>query len=48
MLAPEIIASAAEALFEAEKSRTQIRPLTLDYPDITLDDAYAIQRAWVR
>ena len=47
MLAPEIIASAAEALFEAEKSRTQIRPLTLDYPDITLDDAYAIQRAWV-
>jgi 2-oxo-hept-3-ene-1,7-dioate hydratase len=47
MLPPEIIASAAEALFEAERSRTQIRPLTLDYPDITLDDAYAIQRAWV-
>ena len=29
------------------RKRTQIRPLTLDYPDITLDDAYAIQQAWV-
>jgi 2-oxo-hept-3-ene-1,7-dioate hydratase len=31
----------------AEKARTQIRQFSLEYPDITIEDAYAVQRAWV-
>jgi len=42
------IQSAAEALFEAERKRKQISPLTQTYPDMDMDDAYAIQSAWVR
>ena len=47
MLDSIAIGHAAAALFEAEKTRQQIRPLTLTYPDMTMDDAYAVQRAWV-
>lgn len=47
MLSQDVIESAAEALFEAEKNRKQISPLTLSYPDMNMDDAYAVQRAWV-
>ncbi|MCS2607847.1 2-oxo-hepta-3-ene-1,7-dioic acid hydratase [Halomonas dongshanensis] len=36
---------AAEALLEAEKSRKQISLLSKAYPNMTLDDAYAIQTA---
>lgn len=39
------INEAAEALLEAEKSREQIGLLSKAYPDMTLDDAYAIQTA---
>src|ERR1700757_2670177 len=38
---------AAERLHQAEKSRKQIRQLSLDHPGITIEDAYAIQKAWV-
>jgi 2-oxo-hept-3-ene-1,7-dioate hydratase len=38
---------AAERLHQAEKSRQQIRQLSLDHPGITIADAYAIQKAWV-
>ena len=38
---------AAERLNQAEKTRVQIRQLSLDHPAITLDDAYAIQKAWI-
>lgn len=41
------IASAAERLHQAEKTRVQIRQLSQDHPAITVDDAYAIQRAWI-
>jgi 2-oxo-hept-3-ene-1,7-dioate hydratase len=34
-------------LEEAEKSRTQIRQFSLDYPEITIEDAYSIQHAWL-
>lgn len=47
-LAPEAITAAAAALFEAERSRTQIPLLTNTYPSIGMDDAYAIQAEWVR
>jgi 2-oxo-hept-3-ene-1,7-dioate hydratase len=41
------IAAAVEALDTAERERRQIRALTLDWPAMDLDDAYAIQEAWV-
>lgn len=47
MLSKDEIVSAAEALYSAEKNRVQIPPLTLAHPDMTLDDAYAVQKAWV-
>lgn len=37
----------ARRLHCAEQSREQIRAVSLDYPDITIEDAYAIQREWV-
>ncbi|AKH88948.1 2-oxo-hept-4-ene-1,7-dioate hydratase [Edwardsiella tarda] len=47
MLAHSLIESLARRLDQAEQSRVQIRALSLEYPQITLEDAYAIQRAWV-
>lgn len=47
MLAPTIIQQAASRLDAAERSRQQVRQFSLDYPEITIEDAYAIQRAWV-
>jgi 2-oxo-hept-3-ene-1,7-dioate hydratase len=41
------IADAASRLYEAERTRTPIRQLSLQYPDMTIDDAYAVQRALV-
>jgi 2-oxo-hept-3-ene-1,7-dioate hydratase len=47
MLDQPTIETLARRLDEAEKSRTQIKQFSLDYPDITIDDAYAIQQQWV-
>ena len=47
MLTPDEIADAARRLDHAEKTRTQIRQLSLEHPGMTLADAYAIQSAWV-
>ncbi|MCH2558117.1 MAG: 2-oxo-hepta-3-ene-1,7-dioic acid hydratase [Alcanivorax sp.] len=47
MLDEAFIRQAAERLDQAERQRTQIRQLSLEQPDITIEDAYAIQRAWV-
>lgn len=41
------IQAAANQLYEAERRRVQIRPLTLSQPSMDMDDAYAIQKAWV-
>jgi 2-oxo-hept-3-ene-1,7-dioate hydratase len=41
------ISGAAQRLHNAEKTRTQIRQLSLDHPGITIDDSYAIQKAWI-
>jgi 2-oxo-hept-3-ene-1,7-dioate hydratase len=46
-LSREEIRVAAESLQRAEKSRTQIRHLSLQFPNITIEDAYAIQKAWI-
>jgi len=37
----------AERLNQAEKNRVQIRQLTLDHPQMSIEDAYAIQHEWV-
>ncbi|TPE54450.1 2-oxo-hepta-3-ene-1,7-dioic acid hydratase [Maribrevibacterium harenarium] len=47
MLAKDIIRSCAERLHKAEQERVQIRQISLDYPNITIEDAYAIQREWL-
>jgi len=41
------INQAAHDLYDAEKNRVQINALTLTYPDMDMDDAYAIQSAWM-
>jgi 2-oxo-hept-3-ene-1,7-dioate hydratase len=48
MLDPEDIAQAARLLDEAERTRRQTGLLSLRHPDATLDDAYAIQAAFVK
>ena len=35
-------------LNEAEKARAQVRQFSLEFPDITVEDAYAVQKEWVR
>ena len=46
-LSKENIHSAAERLDRAEKTRTQIRQLSQEFPDDPAVRAYAIQKAWV-
>lgn len=48
MLTPEDIEQAAATLDQAEKSRMQTGLLSLKHPGMTMEDAYAIQTAWVR
>lgn len=42
------LAQAAERLEEAERTRVACRQFSLDHPDMTIDDAYAIQHAWMQ
>ncbi|MCG3469140.1 2-oxo-hepta-3-ene-1,7-dioic acid hydratase [Xenorhabdus bovienii] len=46
-LQQEVVSQVARRLHQAEKNREQIRQISLDYPEITIEDAYAIQREWV-
>ena len=46
-LSNDDIQACARRLHQAEKTRTQIRQLSQDFPGITITDAYAIQKAWV-
>ena len=46
MLEQSDITDAARRLDLAEETRTPMRQLSLQYPDMTIDDAYAIQREW--
>ncbi len=48
MLTELQIKEAADDLYAAEQNRQQITPLTLTYPDMDMDDAYAVQTAWVQ
>ena len=44
-MTPQEISAAATALFEAEQARQQIGLLSLRYPGMGMDDAYAVQAA---
>jgi len=41
------IREAAKRLDQAEETRTPIPQLSLQHPDMTIEDAYAVQRAWM-
>ncbi len=47
-LSAEEINTAAKELYEAEKGRVQINALSERHPAMTLEDAYAVQSAWVK
>ena len=46
-MTPQTIRKLAANLDQAERTNTQIRQFSLEYPEISIDDAYAIQNAWV-
>jgi 2-oxo-hept-3-ene-1,7-dioate hydratase len=48
MLPQDIIASLARQLYEARKTRTQLRHFSKQFPQMTIEDGYAIQREWVK
>lgn len=47
MLSQDTIESLARQLYDARKSRTALRQFSSAHPAMTIDDGYAIQRAWV-
>ena len=47
MLPKDTIEALAQELYAARKSRTQVRQFSQRYPGMTIEDGYAIQRAWV-
>ncbi|RZS57983.1 2-oxo-hept-4-ene-1,7-dioate hydratase [Sphaerotilus mobilis] len=48
MLAPDLIEELAQQLSQARRTRTPLRQFSRQYPEMTIEDGYAIQRAWVR
>jgi 2-oxo-hept-3-ene-1,7-dioate hydratase len=47
MLSPDTITTLARQLYDARKARTPLRHFSQQHPGMTIDDGYAIQRAWV-
>jgi 2-oxo-hept-3-ene-1,7-dioate hydratase len=47
MLDKDQIHDLAARLDQAEKTRQQIRQFSLQFPGMTMEDAYAVQKAWV-
>src|SRR3954470_4908801 len=48
MLDTATIERLAARLDEAERTKTLITMFTKDYPDFSIEDAYAVQRAWTK
>ncbi len=48
MLPPETVRTLAKRLYDARKSRTQLRHFSAQHPGMTVQDGYAIQREWVK
>ena len=47
MLPQTVVTELARRLYEARKSRTQLRHFSRAHPQMSIEDGYAIQRAWV-
>ncbi|WP_300342877.1 2-oxo-hept-4-ene-1,7-dioate hydratase [Nesterenkonia sp.] len=48
MLSQDTITAIADELAEAEKSRSTVPLLTARYPEMTIEDSYAVQNEWRR
>jgi 2-oxo-hept-3-ene-1,7-dioate hydratase len=48
MLPTDTIRSLARRLYDARKSRSQLRHFSMEHPDMTIEDGYAVQSEWVR
>lgn len=48
MLPADTIAAIADELAEAERTRSTVPLLTARYPDMTVEDSYAVQNEWRR
>lgn len=48
MLERDTLIKIADDLAQAERDRTMIPRLTATYPDMTVEDSYAVQAEWVR
>jgi 2-oxo-hept-3-ene-1,7-dioate hydratase len=48
MLSTDLIEALARELYDARKNRVQVRQFSRRHPGMTIEDGYAIQRAWVR
>lgn len=48
MLPQETITALAKQLYDARKNRAPLRHFSKQYPQMTIEDGYAIQREWVK
>lgn len=48
LLDQDTVAMLARQLYDARKTRTQLRHFSAQYPGMTIEDGYAIQREWVK
>ena len=48
MLPEALVTELARRLYQARKQRTQLRQFSRENPQMTIEDGYAIQRAWVQ
>lgn len=48
MLSQDTITTLARQLYDARKSRTQLRHFSQQHPEMSIEDGYAIQREWVK
>jgi 2-oxo-hept-3-ene-1,7-dioate hydratase len=47
MLDPDTVTALARELYAARKTRTPVRHFSQRFPQMSVDDGYAVQRAWV-
>jgi 2-oxo-hept-3-ene-1,7-dioate hydratase len=47
MLDADTLQALARRLYEARRTRTPVRHFSREFPQMTIDDGYAVQRAWV-
>ena len=48
MLDPTTLTTLARRLYDARKARTPLRHFSREFPGMTIEDGYAIQREWVK